>query len=252
MVDMRLLRQRLGRKQPSAELCQAELGRSGPIVGTIHASKGREADTVHLMLPFAHNQSIDQDEEARVVFVGATRGRSRLLIGRGYRQYGSRIEDSGRAYCLKISNGRPRAQVEIGYDTDITAGGLAGRSFFASPGEVHRSQTRIRGLPKEPVSVLAESDREAGFAYRVREDGQGQCLAVLSMSVNADLFSIADAVSSPWQNLDFSGLCSFRTLALRWPNDGFQERKTANRAGTTPRNAPKGDSWLSSAPLGSK
>ena len=59
-------------------------------------------------------------------------------------------------------------------------------------------------------------------------------------------------ISSPWQNLDFSGLCSFRTLALRWPNDGFQERKTANRAGTTPRNAPKGDSWLSSAPLGSK
>ena len=58
--------------------------------------------------------------------------------------------------------------------------------------------------------------------------------------------------NSPWQNLDFSGLCSFRTLALRWPNDGFQERKTANRAGTTPRNAPKGDSWLSSAPLGSK
>ena len=57
---------------------------------------------------------------------------------------------------------------------------------------------------------------------------------------------------SPWQNLDFSGLCSFRTLALRWPNDGFQERKTANRAGTTPRNAPKGDSWLSSAPLGPK
>ena len=60
------------------------------------------------------------------------------------------------------------------------------------------------------------------------------------------------SLNSPWQNLDFSGLCSFRTLALRWPNDGFQERKTANRAGTTPRNAPKGDSWLSSAPLGPK
>ena len=59
-------------------------------------------------------------------------------------------------------------------------------------------------------------------------------------------------ISSPWQNPDFSGLCSFRTLALRWPNDGFQERKTANRAGSTPRNAPKGDSRLSSAPLGPK
>ena len=63
---------------------------------------------------------------------------------------------------------------------------------------------------------------------------------------------ISHLANSPWQNLDFLGLCSFRTLALRWPNDGFQERKTANRAGTTPRNAPKGDSWLSSAPLGPK
>ena len=57
---------------------------------------------------------------------------------------------------------------------------------------------------------------------------------------------------SPWQNPDFSGLCSFRTLVLRWPSDGFQERKTANRAGSTPSNAPKGDSWRSSAPLGPK
>ena len=66
------------------------------------------------------------------------------------------------------------------------------------------------------------------------------------------LLSNAGSPSSPWQNPDFSGLCSFRTLALRWPNDGFQERKTANRAGSTPRNAPKGDSRLSSAPLGPK
>ena len=74
VVDMRLLRQRLGRKQPPAELCHAELGLHGPIVGTIHASKGREADTVHLMLSDTHGRDIDQDEEARVVFVGATRG----------------------------------------------------------------------------------------------------------------------------------------------------------------------------------
>ena len=196
VVDMRLLRQRLGRKQPPAELCHAELGLRGPIVGTIHASKGREADTVHLMLPHTHNQNTDQDEEARVVFVGATRGRSRLLIGRGYRQYASRVEASGRAYSLKTKENMPRAQVEIGRDTDIDAEGVAGRSYFPNAGAVHASQTRIRGFANESVPLVAESDRRSGFAFGLKEDGQGQCLAVLSQGVNADLFAVANAVQA--------------------------------------------------------
>ena len=193
VVDTRLLRQRLGRKQPPAELCSAELGLRGPIVGTIHASKGREADTVHLMLPYTHSDSIDQDEEARVVFVGATRGRSRLLIGHGYRRhFARRIEASGRVWCLH----KHKAQVEIGHDADIGAEGLAGRSFFTSSGAVRASQTRIRSFAAESVSLVAESDRDADFVYRLKEDGQEQCLAVLSPSVNADLFTVANAVQA--------------------------------------------------------
>ncbi|QQS13791.1 MAG: UvrD-helicase domain-containing protein [Rhodospirillales bacterium] len=180
VVDMKLLRQRLGRTQPPAELCQPELGHRGPIVGTIHAS--------------IHGQNVDQDEEARVVFVGATRGRSRLLIGRGYRQYAGRVEASGRAYCLQTRNDMPRAQVEIGRDGDISAEGLAGRRFFGSAGAVRISQTRIRSFAENTVSLVAETDRSAGFAYRLKEDGEAQCLAVLSQSVNADLFSIAKAI----------------------------------------------------------
>ena len=194
VVNMRRLRQRLGRAQPPAELCQAEYGLGGPIVGTIHASKGREADTVHLMLPAHTQQDLDHDEEARVVFVGATRGRSRLLTGRAYRQYASRIEASGRAYSLKTRNSRARAQVEIGRDTDIGAEGVAGRRYFAATDAVYASQTRIRRLADEPVPLVAESDRETDFAYRLKEVGQGQCLAVLSKSVNSDLFLVADAV----------------------------------------------------------
>ena len=196
VVEMRLLRQRLGRKQPPAELCHAELGLHGPVVGTIHASKGREADTVHLMLPATHGGEVDQDEEARVVFVGATRGRSRLLIGHGYRQFARRVEASGRAWCLQTRNGCPRAQVEIGHDGDIGADGLAGRSYFESPGAVRAAQTRIRSFADETVSLVAESDRDAGFVYRLKEDGQGLCLAVLSQAVNADLFTVADAVQA--------------------------------------------------------
>lgn len=196
MVEMRLLRQRLGRKQPPAELCHAELGLHGPIVGTIHASKGREADTVHLMLSDTQGRNVDQDEEARVVFVGATRGRSRLLVGRGWRQFASRVETSGRAFCLQTRDDKPRAQVEIGHDADIGAEGLAGRSFFANPAAVRAAQTRIRGFADEAVSLVAESDRDAGFVYRLKEDGQGQCLAVLSQAVNTDLFTVANAVQA--------------------------------------------------------
>jgi hypothetical protein len=196
VVEMQLLRHRLGRKQPPEELCHAELGLRGPIVGTIHASKGREADVVHLMLPSVNGQNVDQDEEARVVFVGATRGRSRLLIGRGYRQYARRIEVSGRAWCLQTRNNMPRAQVEIGHDNDIEAVGLAGRRFFANPNEVRAAQNRIRDFVDETISLVAESDRAAGFIYRLKEDGGGQYLAMLSQGVNADLFTIANAIQA--------------------------------------------------------
>lgn len=196
VVEMRLLRQRLGRKQPPAELCHAELGLHGPIVGTIHASKGREADTVHLMLSDTHGRNVDQDEEARVVFVGATRGRSRLLVGRGWRQFASRVDASGRAYCLQTKDNKPRAQIEIGHDNDIGAEGLAGRSFFADAATVRAAQSRILNFADEAVSLVAESDRDAGFAYRLKEDGQGQCLAVLSQAVNADLFTVANAIQT--------------------------------------------------------
>ena len=196
VVEMRQLRKRLGRQQPPADLCHAELGLRGPIVGTIHASKGREADTVHLMLPRIHNRKIDQDEEARVVFVGATRGRSRLLVGRGNRQYASRIEGSGRTYSLKTKDSKPRAQVEIGRATDIDAEGLAGRTCFRNSNAVRTGQTRFRSLADESVPLVAESDRSSGFAFRLREDGKGQCLAVLSQSVNSDLFSVATEIQA--------------------------------------------------------
>ena len=130
VVDMRLLRQRLGRSRPPSELCHPELGQRGPIVGTIHASKGREADTVHLMLSESVGNDVDEDEEARVVFVGATRGRTRLLTGPSSRQFARRVDESGRAYCLQTRNKQPYAQFEIGRDTDIDAEGLTGERVF--------------------------------------------------------------------------------------------------------------------------
>ena len=148
------------------------------------------------MLPHSHNPNADQDEESRVVFVGATRGRSQLLIGRAYRQYASRLKPSGRAYSLKTNENKPRAQIEIGRNTDIDVQGLAGRGCFADAAAVRTSQSRICAIADQSVSLVAESDRAGGFAYRLREDGRGPSLALLSKAVNADLFSVARVVQS--------------------------------------------------------
>ena len=165
-------------------------------MGTIHASKGREADTVHLMLPDTQGANVDQDEEARVVFVGATRGRAKLLVGRGYRQAAKRVPGSGRAFCLQTRRDSPRAQVEIGRDTDIGAEGLAGRRLFGSADAVWDSQRRVLRLLHEPAVLEAICDRDVDFVYRLREDGSRRCLAVLSQSVNRDLFYVADALQA--------------------------------------------------------
>ena len=194
LVDMRSLRQRLGRAQPPPELCEPEFGLHGPIVGTIHASKGRETETVHLMLSDSVSKEIDEDEETRVVFVGATRGRSRLLTGRGWRQPARNVEVSGRAYRLQTTRNQPFAQFEIGRDSDIHAEGLTGREFFKDATAVKAAQNRILGFADESVTLVAESDRNTKFAYRMKEDGKDDCLAVLSQKVNTDLFTIGNGI----------------------------------------------------------
>ena len=225
-VGMQKLRQCLGRKQPPAEFCRAELGSHGFIVGTIHASKGREADIVHLMLPRKYTQNVDKSEEARVLFVGATRGRSQLFIGNGYNSYRvKKIEESGRVYRLLTANDKDRkshAQVEIGHDKDIEATGLAGSCFFASPDQVRASQDRIRSFIDKTVLLVAENDPSANFSYRLRENKQDQCLAVLSQAVNKDLFTVVEAVQKRWRlnsmrppdNIPCLYACGVRTVVV--------------------------------------
>ena len=199
VVDLHSLRGLLGRKQPPAELCLTEFGERGPVVGTIHAAKGREAETVHLMLPRSSGHDIDQDEEARVVFVGATRARSELLVGDGYRQYASRLETSGRAFSRKTWSDPLKVQVEIGREGDITASGLAGRRYFEAPGQIRAAQARILDFATHPAQLVALRDRDAGFAYRLHEEVESQCLAVLSQTVNRDLRRIADEIGGVWR-----------------------------------------------------
>lgn len=193
-VDMRRLRRVLGRRQPPGQFCSAELGSNGPILGTIHASKGREAENVVLFMPAAganQSESSNDEEEARVVFVGATRARKRLHVGRGY-SFTAASLDSGRAYRCKK---QAASLVEIGRDGDIQPSGVAGRQIFQSASDVHWAQRRYLDFEWQRLSVIARADSSAKYTYKFIDPVDGRWLGCLSDRVNYDLWDLAKIVA---------------------------------------------------------
>ena len=132
LVDMKSLRKTLSNGRPPVELAVAEYGLDGPTIGTIHASKGREAPNVTLLLPlrFMPVSMDDEAEEARVLFVGATRAKDTLTVGAGSGVvFHSKRLESRRA-CRK---GKDRMiMVEVGREGDLSIQGLVGRGVFKS------------------------------------------------------------------------------------------------------------------------
>ncbi len=193
LVDMARLTSVLGRNRPPADFCVPDLGTSGPIVGTIHASKGREAPTVHLMIPPSRgaSESGDLDEETRVIFVGATRAKTELLVGEGDKRFYQSLDSSGRVFRkLKSTGSFPRAQVEIGHEGDIDATGVAGTKRFSEASDVQRAQERLRRI-ELPLHTRAIMQHENEFAYAITpETDDVMPLAFLADQVNKDMFDI--------------------------------------------------------------
>jgi superfamily I DNA/RNA helicase len=87
-ISVRKLSNLLARPNVPSCFSLPDYGVSGPILGTIHASKGRETDNVWLFVPNEpHYRKIEEErrfeevlEEARILFVGATRSRETLVI----------------------------------------------------------------------------------------------------------------------------------------------------------------------------
>jgi hypothetical protein len=188
-IDLHRLRTVVGRAGPPAMFTSPEYGDAGPILGTIHASKGREAEEVCLYLPPApegddDDEKIDPDEEIRVMFVGATRARKKLSVGSSPGRHTSTV--SGRVW-KKITNGR--IQVEVGRTGDVDACGLVGRSTFASVKDARRAQ---EFLSQNPVltGLRAYAAKELGWNFAL-ETSDGLRLGALTQSVVADLKEIA-------------------------------------------------------------
>lgn len=226
-VDMDLLRSVLSRSRPPVEFCIDECGWAGPIVGTIHASKGREADTVHLMLPrFNPEASNDHltGEESRVLYVGATRSRKQLWVGTGYHcgPYSRKLA-SGRTY--RVFGQGAKASVEIGRQDDVNLASVVRIDGEYGPNDIERRQKSLTHWSElcDEAKAVARPDSE--YRYRVVGIVRGQptMLCDLNIKVNQDLWQVANELArngkrsgklKPPELLPHLNVIGVRTVAL--------------------------------------
>lgn len=177
VVDLHILRTVLARANPPMIFCTPEFGTSGPILGTIHASKGREAPTVYLYLQ--ERFAVDATgEESRVMLVGASRPRDRLLVG-------TTSGLSGRTTNERLwrSTGRSM-QVEVGKPCDIEPPGLVGRPFFSRQDDAMAAQEAWTSQSLRHCMTL-RAQENAGWQYALNDGAQR--LAGLSERFRSDI-----------------------------------------------------------------
>lgn len=162
-----------------------EVGGHGPIVSTVHGSKGREAAEVMLLLTSNHGADID---EARVLYVGLSRAKERLDVRRFAASRWSHLPDSGRPW-RECDHGR--MQVEVG-----RAGDLDPRRNvqIAAPEWVQQQDTLAR-FDGHCRKVRVSSFKERDWARCVVPDDSNLPLATLSTSCVDDLWDAARKIA---------------------------------------------------------
>lgn len=179
------------------DLHTRELGPGGPILGTVHGSKGREGSRVVFMVPAvedwrdnggereAEEREDPEAGEARVLYVAITRAKERLDL-----------YDGGCCYFSK-ANGRDwqrakndRIRFEVGRDGDIDAA----RAMVLTPEGVARHQAWMRsfdGIPRRVCAIRREGRRASSWELRAAE-GQDTAgagvLGLIQEDVDRDLF----------------------------------------------------------------
>lgn len=222
VVDLYYLRTILSRSRPPVEVCQPEIGTEGPILGTIHASKGREADSVALVMPLnGHSGHVSSREaaleEGRVYYVGATRAREKLVTAGNTALVASRL-DSGRVYRRSASaKGKPpRVQIEIGREGDVDT------SAHLSWTNAVEIQCALADAAGKTLPLAAVSIPERGYERRlVLEVGVGRGLEIgrLGDTLQTDIGKVWSMVDSsqtlrPAERINHLYLIGVTTVAL--------------------------------------
>ena len=205
VVNLVHLRNIASRARPPAELCAPDLGTRGPILGTIHASKGREANTVVLVLPPSQNGSQRDSlaaelEEGRVYYVGATRAREALATARKGVSRACYL-DSRRVYRIlpSIGKGPPRVQLEVGREGDAHRLAHLG---WRSSGEVQRA---LADSVRLPLPLKGVCRREQDFKYRLVLEQKTRAGATREIEIGQMGEAFHHDLRQIWSRIDTDG-----------------------------------------------
>jgi hypothetical protein len=203
-VDIRTMRRVLSRSRPPIEFIVDEFILPGPMLGTIHASKGREADAVHLMLPkeitFRDDSTDSQiDEEGRVIFVGATRARKELRVGDSSKANTSRLKKSGRIFKIGSNPKWYAAQTEFIRENDVDVYKHLEKEMWVDWDDVEESpsinQEYLWENCIERVDLYAQSSADTEFFYWLHAADESKAwIASLGRYLNYDLWEVAKEV----------------------------------------------------------
>lgn len=197
-VDARKVADALLMGQVPDDLHTRELGPGGPVLGTVHGSKGREGSRVVFLVPAIEDWRCDNENreaedaeagEARVLYVAITRAKEQLDLYDGGRCYYGKA--NGRDWQLAKNN---RVRFEVGREGDLDAA----RAMVLEPGGAARHQQWMRnfdGAPR-PVTALRREGRWA-TAWDLHDasglDAEGdspRILSVLNEQADRDLFDV--------------------------------------------------------------
>lgn len=223
-VDLERLCSVLSRTRPPIEVCSPDLGRAGPIVATIHASKGREADDVVLSLPPPPDNGEDIGEETRVLYVGATRPKRSLVALDAASPKAYRI-GSGRTWRV-VNSSKPgnylRATVQVGLDWDVSTTAGVRSPLAATPQEAQAGQRLLAESAGKFIPVFSRCAEAWKWKHRLfLDESELLCIGQLSKTVEEDFRFVVGwfarhyrtSVCTPWK---IPGLRLFgvRTIAV--------------------------------------
>jgi hypothetical protein len=198
-ISLRDLRNQIAMSVPPVGLCVPDLGGEGPTIGTIHASKGRQAQNVTLFLGSnskSGEQSEAEAEETRVLFVGASRAESSLSVGPGFRSF-SKSLSSGRTFVPNRRLDRKNAaQVEIGRAGDFDALSLVSKSLVNRNEAKFLQELILEISSKGGAPVVARRNDRADYVYDLHLPTYSErWIGRFSANINKDLWNVKRALS---------------------------------------------------------
>lgn len=140
-VDLRRLRRLLSAERVNSNFTSPDIGHWGPIIGTVHSSKGREADNVAYFMEQFGKEPSSEDEllrEARVMYVASSRPKNKLIIGEANIPYVS-FYRKGKGN-RKFSIDKLDISMEIGLKNDFDDFSLVDKNLYEDKDQVFNIQ----------------------------------------------------------------------------------------------------------------